>query len=250
MSTLLDTHRAALEAYELETLSKPDLPVAVYLHEKDQLLSLVREPGVRDQMLGVGLPADFDQDFATRLATLREAQQAWWLGSSRRKPADQAAEELALRADIDEALDQLRWFGRKDRNLQAVVDRIADGTGIADLLADGDDTAALLDQHKSLFDTVTSFSPSSHASGLRDRTARVRAGQIGFRNDRSQNELVEARDRAFTWCDELASELQEAGRFAFRKDPSMKTRFGSAYVRSRSRRARNAKKAVQPPTDT
>jgi hypothetical protein len=43
------------------------------------------------------------------------------------------------------------------------------------------------------------------------------------------------RDRAYTYLDDLMSELREAGRYAFRKDRALVRRFSSRYLRRRRR---------------
>lgn len=60
-----------------------------------------------------------------------------------------------------------------------------------------------------------------------------------------QRQAKDLRDRAFAHLDELVSDLREAGRYAFRKDPARKKHFGSAY-----RRRHRAHKRVSPPTPT
>ena len=157
-------------------------------------------------------------------------------GDSALVTLDLIDDELALSGRITEALAQLAWWGRSDRLLRDNIAKLREGEGIADLLADGDDAATLLEQHSARFPGDEPYQPNAEASTLRDLAARVRAGQIGFHNDTTQARLVETRNRAFAWCDELLSEVRAAGRFVFRKDPAVAARFASGYVRRKNQR--------------
>ncbi len=244
----IETHAAALATYDPATLTGPDIPAAVYLHEGDQTVALLADPKIGPTIAKHLEMPDVAGQLTTRIATFREAQQGWWLKSSRRKPEDQATDEVDLAERVAEGLAQLEWWGRRDRLLQDNIEKLREGTGIADLLTDGDDTAKLLDDHSARFPADGDYNPGAAASDLRDLTARVRAGQIGFHLDTTQAKLVETRDRAFAWCDELLTEIRAAARFAFRKDKATASRFTSAYVRRRNQKY--TKKSANPPAET
>ncbi|MBN1610094.1 MAG: hypothetical protein JW940_25940, partial [Polyangiaceae bacterium] len=55
----------------------------------------------------------------------------------------------------------------------------------------------------------------------------------------------EMRDRAFTYLDDLVSQVREAGRYVFRRQPEIARHFSSRY----RRRQRRAAKAGEPPTE-
>lgn len=233
----LEALRAVLLSIDEIDVDEPDMPVAVVLQEAHDLNALLRDERVRARLVSVGLAqADVDGLPAAEGA-LRAAQSAWAVSRDRSKSdaqKDREARGAALRAELVAAC---RWNLRDDRRAQAVLSVVQGGEGVADLVQDLEDLAALLTQHVPSFEADQSFDAPAQAEAARGLAAEIRAGVSQSRDASAQQGAKSLRDRAFTHLDDLSARVREAGRYAFRGEPATAARFTSAYKRRKRRRA-------------
>ena len=227
--------------------SPPDIPVDV---AKLEIASLARLARARSKELGrVGIGAhqiDTLARFATRLAALettwQRARGAVKLSSADRKKLQEGE---ALDAKL---LAGGRWACRNDDAAHAELNRIAEGSGLADTVQDLRDLVTFWKEHAGdLARTDITASDLARATEL----ANVLSPSVEKEaSDLDAASALELRNRVFWAADELAKEVREGGRYAFRLQPKIAAKFVSRYratvVRRSKSKAKNKPAANAP----
>ncbi|MGK3969870.1 hypothetical protein WMF38_32180 [Sorangium sp. So ce118] len=235
------TSDEALLALDPTYAAGPDMPTSVAERE---LTSLARLANAQQARLSkIGITSDkvaLLARFARRLGALEKAWQrargAVQLTSAQRRLRDEA-----------EALDAKlvaggRWGCRDDAAAQAELSRIADGSGLSDTIQDLRDLVEFWsDREGALGVTDITRKDLDRARALADALEEAAANEA---SDASAAHALELRNRCFWAADELAKEIREGGRYAFRDQPKIAARFVSRHRTTLSRRSRlKAKKA-------
>src|SRR5690606_19132231 len=190
------------------------------------------------RLRAVGVAATALDALPAAIGATRQAQSQWVVVRDRGKPQAQRDRERAgveLRSDIVAAC---RWNLRHDPAALAVFDEIVQGEGIADLVQDLVNLAALLGQHESAFDDDETLDAPAQAEAARSTAEEITAGLSELRTAGDHEAAKILRDRAHTHLATLVGDLREAGRYAFRKEPQRAAVFGSEYQRRAHARAR------------
>ncbi|MDC0679032.1 hypothetical protein [Sorangium atrum] len=231
----------ALLALDPGYASAPDMPSGVEERELTSLARLAHAQRARLSRIGITSDkVDLLARFARRLGALEKAWQrargAVTLTSAQRKLRDEA-----------EALDAKlvaggRWGCRNDEAAQAELSRIADGSGLSDTIQDLRDLVDFWSEHEgSLGVTDITTKDLARAKALADALEDAAANEA---SDASAAHALDLRNRCFWAADELAKEIREGGRYAFRDQPKIAARFVSRHRTTLSRRSRlKAKKA-------
>lgn len=231
----------ALLALDPGYASAPDIPLSVAERELTSLTRLASAQQARLSRIGIAADkVDLLARFARRLGALEKAWQrargAVTLTSAQRKLRDEA-----------EALDVKlvaggRWGCRNDEAAQAELSRIADGSGLSDTIQDLRDLVDFWSEHEgSLGVTDITTKDLARAKALADALEDAAANEA---SDASAAHALDLRNRCFWAADELAKEIREGGRYAFRDQPKIAARFVSRHRTTLSRRSRlKAKKA-------
>ncbi|WP_437576196.1 hypothetical protein [Sorangium sp. So ce887] len=236
------TSEEALLALDPIYATGPDMPVSVAERE---LTSLSRLAQAQDARLSkIGITADkvaLLARFARRLGALekvwQKARGAVKLTSAQRRLRDEA-----------EALDAKlvaggRWGCRNDAAAQAELSRIAEGSGLADIIQDLRDLVDFWDDHEgALGVTDITRKDLDRAKALADALEGAAANEA---SDASAAHALELRNRCFWAADELAKEIREGGRYAFRDQPKIAARFVSRHRTTLNRRSRRKAKAAE-----
>ena len=237
--TELETLLPLLQAMAPADITQPNAPMAVALQEANDLRATLDVDDTWERMLAVGVPASTLEGLSVAVAAARQAQSQWVVVRDRGKPQAQRDREQAgveLRSEIVTAC---RWNLRQEPTALAIVDEIVQGEGVPDLIQDLLNLAALLDKHEAAFDADETFEAAEGAEAARSTAEEITAGLSEARTPGDHEAAKVLRDRAYTHLAKLVTEIREAGRYAFRKDPRRALAFGSAYMRrakSRSRR--------------
>lgn len=247
MSEDLAKIQTKLDAIPANEVQEPSIPMAIYHQEAHDLLTWLEDPAHAQRLLDVGLSAEVLTAAREALPGLRVAQSRWYTTWNGRKPEEQRAIEDEAKAARDEAFTACRWNLRQDSSAQQVLDRIADGEGVADLVADLEDLAALVADRAAAFAVDKTFDAAQKPGALRALAAEVRAGLSEFRTDTSQRHAVDLRNRAFTYVDDLLSQIRAAGRYALRNRPEAAI-FASAYLKQKRGRRKNRGSGTDPQT--
>ena len=213
----------------------PDMPLSVAERELTSLARLAHAHAARLSRIGVTSDkVDLLARFARRLGALEKAWQrargAVQLTSAQRKLRDEA-----------EALDAKlvaggRWGCRDDAAAQAELSRIADGSGLSDTIRDLRDLVDFWSEHESALGvTDITRKDLERARTLADALEDAAANEA---SDASAAHALELRNRCFWAADELAKEVREGGRYAFRDQPKIAARFVSRHRTTLNRRSR------------
>ena len=151
---------------------------------------------------------------------------------------------MALHAAIDagtvvrrDLFDSSLYALRNNDDALAIVARIQEGEGVADMCQDLKDLAALTEKYRAEFDRID-FDVEI-AKRARALATEVLTGHAAATTKKVSIEMKEIRDRAFTHLNDAVDEVRAAGLFAFRRDTdsSRLAKFRSAYaIRRESRR--------------
>ncbi|XXY54978.1 hypothetical protein WME91_27985 [Sorangium sp. So ce269] len=231
----------ALLALDPTYAAGPDMPTSVAERELTSLARLANAQQARLSRIGITSDkVELLARFARRLGALERAWQrargAVQLTSAQRRLRDEA-----------EALDAKlvaggRWGCRDDAAAQAELSRIADGSGLSDTIQDLRDLVDFWSDHEgALGVTDITTKDLDRARALADALEEAAANEA---SDASAAHALELRNRCFWAADELAKEIREGGRYAFRDQPKIAARFVSRHRTTLSRRSRlKAKKA-------
>lgn len=229
---------------ETASTTEPSLPIKALLLEAKR----ADVAYTRDAEAFHGLPT-----FKTALArsvtalrdTLTEAERAWSRARlASRKPVrgEQRAEAEKLRALL---MRTGRFLFRDVPSELAELDRIAEGDGLADLVADLEDLALFVDKHSALYSKMKSL-PRGAA-----KKARALAESLSGELDTADAQaLLAARNRAAVAVSHALTELRRAATFLYGDSPKKLEAFASAYAARRQREARKAKKEKKAPPVT
>jgi len=222
----------------------PDIPMPTVLQEAHDLATYVAQDDVRGRLLAVGAEAEDLDLFPTAVGAAREAQSRWAVVRDGAKPEAQQEREATGRETRSTLIASCRWNLRRSRPAQSALDAIAEGDGIEDLIQDLEDLAALIEGNRAGFEQDQTFDVSAQVEGARSLASDIRTGLTALRTTEERPRILDQRDRAFTFLDDLVSDIREAGRYAFRLEPNRLRHFSSSYLKRRRRRAANR---PQPP---
>ena len=247
----LDTLIPTLESIAVEDLVFPDKPIAIALQEANDLYAYVANPEnkrILDGLVAVGMPKSEVTALKRSIDATRDAQSLWVVSRDRSKSdaqKEREAEGIELRSTI---IAGARWNLRDDRVAQATVDAIQEGDGVEDLVQDLGDAAALIESRAEAFERDETFDVSALAEQARSLASAIRAGLSESRTANKPTDAKVLRDRAFTYLHSRVTTIREAGRYAFRNEPAVRARFGSAYERTKRRKPKTV--SVEPETPT
>ena len=238
------TSDAALLALSADYAGSPDIPVKVAQEELASLARLAKTAAGPLAKVGIAaVQIETLQRFASRLGSLENAWQRARTGVTLT-----AVERRRL--DEAEALDKQllaggRWALRKDSEAQAELGRIAEGSGLADTIQDLHALVEFWTTHReALACTDITAKDLARATELAATLSTAAAKEDA---NLQAGAALELRNRCFWAADELAKEIREGGRYAYRLQPKTAAKFTSRYRTALSRRSRSKPKDDQPP---
>lgn len=225
--------------YEIDPVdvTVPNLPMAVALQESHDLATLTAKPEVRNALLMVGvLPEDLDRLSKVVDAT-RQAQSDWVVARDRTKPESQKILEEQVYEHRNEMLAACRWNLRKDRVGMAIVSSISEGEGIEDAIQDLRDLSGLVESRTAAFNADKTFDVKDAVNRANTLANNTEKGLSQVRLTNEQSKTKDLRDRSYTHLADAVSNIREAGRYAYRTNPEMFSKFASDYLRRKRRKA-------------
>lgn len=235
MGKELDQLKPTLNSIAREDVAEPRIPIAVFLQEAHDLATLVVQPGVEKELVHVGIAKKTLTALDTGVAAARQAESDWVVAFDRAKPATQRKLEDQATALRNELMAACRWNLRDDRVALATVSAVAAGNGLADLVQDLNDLAHLIDSRSHAFKSDATFDALAKAREAKTLAKQLEQGVSSTKLADEQARAKDLRDRAFTYLYDQVSLVREAGRYAFRDNDAMRSRFASAYKRTRYR---------------
>lgn len=235
-----EKHRAAIDAIPADEVVPPKIPTATYLQEANDLLIVTRESEIFESLRKVNVDVNTLEALEPAIVITRDRQSEWVVVRDRTKSELQVQREEEGRQLRSELIKSGRWHLRKDNQAQSVLDAIAEGEGVDDLIQDLDNLAKFVETHHPYFAKDQTWDWKTKVEDARTLASTIRAGKSSVVVDLTQEEAKEARDRAFTYLDGIVTEIREGGRWAFRDDAVRRSWFGSSYLRRARAAARTA----------
>lgn len=232
------TSDAALLALPPSYADPPDIPVDVAHRELTSLVRLAKLCAA--DLAKVGISAE-TIELAARFATVLTSKQKSWQ-RARQGVVLTAAERKLL--EEAERLDAKlvaggRWALRRDPAALAELDRIAEGSGLADTIADLRDLLAFWEEHAELLaHTLVTAKDLARAGVLVDKLEPAAAKESAHVD---ATRALDLRNRAFWAAHALAQDVREGGRYAYAATPKLAAKFTSRYRAVVVKRARTKK---------
>jgi len=234
----------ALRGLTTDYAASPDMPVKVAQLELASLARLAKTAA--GPLAKVGIPAakgETLQRFATRLGSLESGWQR------ARTSVTLTAIERRRLVEAEELDRKLlaggRWACRKDSEAQAELGRIAEGSGLADTIQDLRDLETFWAAHPGeLACTDITAKDLARATELAESLAAAAEKETA---NLEASAALDLRNRCFWAADELAKEIREGGRYAYRLQPKTAAKFTSRYRAALLRRSRRKPKDQKPP---
>ncbi|MCS6898235.1 MAG: hypothetical protein RMJ98_00675 [Myxococcales bacterium] len=221
-----------------------DIPVADLCQEARELEVIVAKMGTK-LVESSRLDPELCAALKPRRKLLEEREQEWLAhrlsSSSGRKEMIQKAERL--KKDIIAAL---RYFLHQDEAVQARVDNILPGTGLADLIDDLQKLATLLRENAAAL--ARADLPKDAATRAEELAQTLGHDEVvrSLVTSEESRRLQDRRNRAFWYLREAMDEIRAAGRYVFRNDPRRLALFRSSGTRARQRPRSTVPKGVSP----
>lgn len=227
----------------------PDIPVGV---AQKEIASLARLAKASSKEMGkVGITPQKIDTLARYASRLKSLETAWQRARSGVKLTAAERKQLIEAEALDaKLLAGGRWGCRDDEDAQTELSRIAEGSGLTDTIQDLRDLVVFWEEHpEEIKSTDITAKDLARATELADALE-----PAAEREDKDVNAAAaqELRNRCFWSADKLSKEIREGGRYAFRLQPKIASKFISRYRNSvvrRSQRKAKAKKAAPPDTN-
>lgn len=246
------TSDEALRARPIKFAEPPDMPVAIQVEEWGALHRLAASRAAAFARIGISRDTiDSLKKFAARLGQLETAWQ------KQRAGVKLSAKERKLLAEA-EALDSKllaggRWALRGDEAAQAELNRIAEGSGLTDTVADLRDEVTFWSDHQDELAhtdiTAADLKRATELANALDEAAQKEAANA------DAADTLELRNRCFWAGDLVSKDVREGGRYLYREQPKLASKFTSRYRLAAANRSRRkakdekAKKEKSGPTD-
>jgi len=226
-----EKEKDAIEAISREEAKEPTMPIGQYMYEADKLYTHSIKD--KDSLVAVGLDALIIDAIPQRNQALRYAQSIW--AEDYDELSQSAIEWNELRPQGEELkavlLHTFRFAYRNDANMQARINRIAEGSGNADTIQDLHDLAILGKENSAPLIAVNYDVTTLDAAA--DLAVKMSRSLAEAKDNREQiNELKITRDKAFTHLKRAVDEVRNYGKFAFwRNDDKLKGYRSEYYAR-------------------
>jgi hypothetical protein len=234
---VVETLRKEAEALGAGEFGEPDVPIKVFIDELRTTLLATEQHF--SSLAAVGYTEAMAAILEWRAAALESVQTLW--SAERRGGRSEAVASLIegaeeVRGDLLSASDLALRHSDAGRHR---VSAIREGEGLADLVFDLNDLAALLTDFRAEFEAIKLDvdAEAERAARARDDLKRALAEEDVAKTLTGYKEL---RDRIFALTKRSLDETRAFAAFAFRKDKTSQRRhlFTSAYNRRRNRRNR------------
>jgi hypothetical protein len=226
-----DSLKPIYDAKEKKDIKQPNLPIDIAVNEATDLYNNAKQDSAEFATTDVDVA--LIEDIPVRAGGLKYSQLLW---DQVYKDTSDAEEEWKILSPIaydlrDEILHVSRYAYRKDEKLMALVGRIAEGSGHADLVMDLGNLAMLGTNNPVALEAVSfDLSKLEKANLLSDQCNELLGRVHGARTADDVNEK-DIRDRAFTHLKEGVDTIREAGKFLFWKDEKRAALYSSKYFR-------------------
>ena len=220
----------------------PNKPVKVALLEAERLEAGLK-PHKKALLALPGFDASDLSELGALTAALSDAERTWDRIRIRRGEDSLTAMRKDAEAWRRDALAAGRYLLRKDKRALGELDRIAEGEGLADLVADLGELRTFIADHPQAFEALEKpidvAAAEKLASGL---------GQGG--DGPAASEALSARNRAYWALDSAVTEIRAGLRFLLRHEPKKLASLLSQFeAQKRARQRKAAASTSETPPD-
>jgi len=231
-----ENEKEAIEAINVKDALRLTMPASQYMYEADKLFS----HGIKDKevLVSYGLDATIIDAIPKRNDAFRYAQSVW---AEEHQDREQAAIEWnELRPQGEELkavmLHNFRFAYRNDPNMQARLNRIADGSGNADTIQDLHDMAILGKENAAPLIAINyDVTTLDTAADLAVNMSKVLARANDNREETSQLRIN--RDKAFTHLKQAVDTVRDYGKFVFWRDENKLKGYRSDYFARKNKKS-------------
>ena len=233
-----DAKLPVIDAIPEKVVVSPNLPVAVALQEAEDLLEWCKDH--KEKLVKADLDWALVEDLPQRIGACRYSQSQWQkeyksMEDAQKEWNQKSPDAYALRDDL---LHHFFRAFRKMPDLTGRVQKIAEGSGHADMLQDLSDLAVL---GKANTEPLTKIGLNlgllDQAATTSEQLAVLLAKANGARL--SDNSLKIIRDKAYTHMKEGIDEIREAGQYVFYRNEDRKKGYVSAYTKKRKNNSKD-----------
>jgi hypothetical protein len=221
-----------IQAIPEKNLTYPAIPVDVALQEAEDLLVWCL-PDV-NQLAKAGLDKKLVDNLPARIGALRHIQSQW---QKDYRSLEEAQKEWALKSpaayDLQtELIHHFLFAYYKEPDLHARTQKIAEGSGHADMIQDLSDLAALGKANQKPLVTIhLDLSLLDKAETMSQQMAVLLANANGKRMEDNKMRLL--RDKAFVYMKEAVDEIRRCGQYVFWRDEQKRKGYYSKYNKLR-----------------
>ena len=225
------TAKVQARAIPKDKIVTPTVPVKIYSMEAENLGVYAK----RDLKLLVakGFNPILIDKLNDRIDVLKDAQSAWMAIYNAKDLTIDEWKEVSDNAFAFQRglLHDFRFAYRNDQNIMLQVNRIADGSGHADLIQDLSDYAALGKANPGpLLALNFDLSRLDFAEELSDITLTLLGQVNGIRTETDKPEK-KLRDQAYTLLKQSVDEIRDFGKYVFWEDEAKLKLYRSEYYR-------------------
>ena len=233
----IDYDSKAAEIDLITNVSTPTIPVDAMLQEAENLLVWCQPD--KAILVQSGLDWTLVTDLHIRASALRYVQSLWQqqylsIEDAQRQWKEKSPAAYALR---DELIHHFRHGFRKFPDLYSTINRIADGSGHADMIQDLSDLALL---GKANLAPLTAIGMDPLLLDAAERNADEMAVLLAQTNGErmSNNELKITRDKAYTFLKQAVDEIRHHGQYVFWRNDDRVKGYVSKYHKHRNQKSK------------
>jgi hypothetical protein len=227
-----DLKKAEIEAIPDKEVRYPDMPVDVALQEAEDLLVWCYPD--KDLLVKAGLDWELVEDLPARTGSLRYVQSQWQKDfRSQEDIQKEWAEKSPVAYDLrDELVHHCYHAFYSAPDLYARTQKIAEGSGHADMIQDLSDLAALGKANPTYLTAVgVDLSLFDQSETQSVQMAALLAKVNGKRME--DNVLRLQRDKAYMHLKEAVDEIRRCGQYVFWRDEQRRKGYVSKYGKSK-----------------
>ena len=223
---------AEIEAIPVDEMKSPNMPVAVYIQESEDLHKWCSDD--QTQLTAAGLDWTIVDDLPLRAGALREAESLWFKERFSQEEAQKQWNELSpLAFDLrDQLVHDFHFAFRNDDALSARVSEIAEGGSNNDMIQDLNDLSVLGKDNTTLLQTIGfDLTLLDTAAVKADEMAELLSQATADRADNSAARII--RDKAYTLLKRAVDEVRTVGQYIFWRDETRLKGYVSRYRKTR-----------------
>jgi hypothetical protein len=239
-----DLELATLEAIPDENVTYPGIPVDVALQEAEDLYAWCQAD--KDLLVKASLDWALVDDLPVRTGALRYVQSQW---QKEYRSLEDAQKEWALKSPAaydlrDQLVHHFLHAYFKIPDLYARTQKIAEGTGHADMIQDLSDLSALGKANQPPLVTINlDLSLLDKAGTTSEEMATILAKSNGQKMVDSQTRLL--RDKAFMHMKEAVDEIRRCGQYVFWRNEKRRKGYTSKYIKVKNQAKAKAAKSKE-----